>query len=258
MPSTAISRLLKSYTASRLAEMQAQDGEVDTGDKEECQGACTEAEEVTTVAITLRRELSRTAVLGKRMGWRDTVEAVPTTQPQLPRPLSAYLHAPLHEMKRKGCFSREDDSAGKRFAFEKARRQPVLPSPLPVRMPEREKTKPTSTWAQSASVKVGSQSKVSFVVGNGHKTTGILDSGAEVSFIDVLLTLYADSPVVPATLALSAAGGSGLKVLGETTISLSHPNNPEKKFLHTLLVTADTGYDLVLGQDFLKLKDPVV
>uniref|UniRef100_A0A0G4HAE2 Reverse transcriptase domain-containing protein n=1 Tax=Chromera velia CCMP2878 TaxID=1169474 RepID=A0A0G4HAE2_9ALVE len=53
-------------------------------------------------------------------------------------------------------------------------------------------------------------------------------------------------------------GGSGLKVLEETTISLSHPNNPEKKFPHTLLVTADTGYDLVLGQDFLKLKDPVV
>uniref|UniRef100_A0A0G4H045 Uncharacterized protein n=1 Tax=Chromera velia CCMP2878 TaxID=1169474 RepID=A0A0G4H045_9ALVE len=67
-----------------------------------------------------------------------------------------------------------------------------------------------------------------------------------------------NSPVVPAILALSAAGGSGLKVLGETTISLSHPNNPEKKFLHTLLVTADTGYNLVLGQDFLKLKDPVV
>uniref|UniRef100_A0A0G4H752 Uncharacterized protein n=1 Tax=Chromera velia CCMP2878 TaxID=1169474 RepID=A0A0G4H752_9ALVE len=68
----------------------------------------------------------------------------------------------------------------------------------------------------------------------------------------------ADSPVVPATLALLAAGGSGLKVLGETTISLSHPNNPEKKFPHTLLVTADTGYDLILGQDFLRLKDPVV
>uniref|UniRef100_A0A0G4HW38 Uncharacterized protein n=1 Tax=Chromera velia CCMP2878 TaxID=1169474 RepID=A0A0G4HW38_9ALVE len=113
-------------------------------------------------------------------------------------------------------------------------------------------------WAQNASVKVGSQSKVSFVVENGHKTTGILDSGAEVSFIDVSLTLHVDSPVVPATLALSAAGGSGLKVLGETTISLSHPNNPEKKFPHILLVTADTGYDLVLGQDFLKLKDPVV
>uniref|UniRef100_A0A0G4FGE0 Peptidase A2 domain-containing protein n=1 Tax=Chromera velia CCMP2878 TaxID=1169474 RepID=A0A0G4FGE0_9ALVE len=96
------------------------------------------------------------------------------------------------------------------------------------------------------------------MVGNRHKTTGILDSGAEVSFIDVSLTLHVDSPVVPATLALSAAGGSGLKVLGETTISLSHPNNPEKKFLHTLLVTANTGYDLVLGQDFLKLKDPVV
>eukprot|EP00820_Chromera_velia_P026003 Cvel_1687.t2-p1 / transcript=Cvel_1687.t2 / gene=Cvel_1687 / organism=Chromera_velia_CCMP2878 / gene_product=Retrovirus-related Pol polyprotein from transposon, putative / transcript_product=Retrovirus-related Pol polyprotein from transposon, putative / location=Cvel_scaffold60:134955-138176(-) / protein_length=1074 / sequence_SO=supercontig / SO=protein_coding / is_pseudo=false len=113
-------------------------------------------------------------------------------------------------------------------------------------------------WAQNASVKVGSQSKVSFVVGNGHKTTGILDSGAEVSFIDVSLTLYADSPVVPATLALWAAEGSGLKVLGETTISLSYPNNPEKKFPHILLVTADTGYNLVLGQDFLKLKDPVV
>eukprot|EP00820_Chromera_velia_P029680 Cvel_12563.t1-p1 / transcript=Cvel_12563.t1 / gene=Cvel_12563 / organism=Chromera_velia_CCMP2878 / gene_product=Retrovirus-related Pol polyprotein from transposon, putative / transcript_product=Retrovirus-related Pol polyprotein from transposon, putative / location=Cvel_scaffold826:34113-36770(-) / protein_length=705 / sequence_SO=supercontig / SO=protein_coding / is_pseudo=false len=113
-------------------------------------------------------------------------------------------------------------------------------------------------WAQSASVKVGSQSKVSFVVGNGHKTTGILDSGAEVSFIDVSLTLHADSPVVLATLALSAAERSGLKVLGETTISLFYPNNPEKKFPHTLLVTADMGYDLVLGQDFLKLKDPVV
>uniref|UniRef100_A0A0G4HR36 Peptidase A2 domain-containing protein n=1 Tax=Chromera velia CCMP2878 TaxID=1169474 RepID=A0A0G4HR36_9ALVE len=125
-------------------------------------------------------------------------------------------------------------------------------------MSKREETKPTSMWAQNASVKVGSQSKVSFVIGNGHKTTGVLDSGAEVSFIDVSLTLHADSPVVPAILALSAVGGSGLKVLGETTISLSHPNNPEKKFPHTLLVIANTGYDLVLWQDFFKLKDPVV
>uniref|UniRef100_A0A0G4HA46 Reverse transcriptase domain-containing protein n=1 Tax=Chromera velia CCMP2878 TaxID=1169474 RepID=A0A0G4HA46_9ALVE len=143
MPSTVIGRLLKSHTASRLAKMQAQDGEVDTGDEEECQEACTEAEEVTTVSTTVTSGMDRMGMLYR-----------------------------------------------------------------------------SSNECQHATI--------------------------------------ADSPVVLATLALSAAGESGLKVLGETTISLSHPNNLEKKFLHTLLVTADTGYDLVLGQDFLKLKDPVV
>uniref|UniRef100_A0A0G4G929 Uncharacterized protein n=1 Tax=Chromera velia CCMP2878 TaxID=1169474 RepID=A0A0G4G929_9ALVE len=123
--------------------MQAQDGEVDTRDEEECQEACTEAEEVTTVSTTVTSGMDRMGML--------------------------------------------------------------------------------------------------------------YHSGNECQHATI-----ADSPVVPATLALSAAGGSGLKVLGETTISLSHPNNPEKKFPHTLLVTADTGYDLVLGQDFLKLKDPVM
>uniref|UniRef100_A0A0G4I9E0 Reverse transcriptase domain-containing protein n=1 Tax=Chromera velia CCMP2878 TaxID=1169474 RepID=A0A0G4I9E0_9ALVE len=63
MPSTAIGRLLKSYTASCLAEMQAQDGEVDTGDKEECQGVCTEAEEVTTVSTTVTSGMDRIGML---------------------------------------------------------------------------------------------------------------------------------------------------------------------------------------------------
>uniref|UniRef100_A0A0K6S9I0 Uncharacterized protein n=1 Tax=Chromera velia CCMP2878 TaxID=1169474 RepID=A0A0K6S9I0_9ALVE len=170
MPSTAISRLLKSYTASRLAEMQAQDGEVDTGDKEECQGACTEAEEVTTVSTTVTLGIDR-------MGM-------------------------LHHL---------------------------------------------DNECQHATIAGRHHTSSRTVQNCGTRETNGVEGHSR-----------GNSPVVPATLALSAAGGSGLKVLGETTISLSHPNNPEKKFLHTLLVTADTGYDLVLGQDFLKLKDPVV
>uniref|UniRef100_A0A0G4I111 Reverse transcriptase/retrotransposon-derived protein RNase H-like domain-containing protein n=1 Tax=Chromera velia CCMP2878 TaxID=1169474 RepID=A0A0G4I111_9ALVE len=63
MPSTAIGRLLKSHTASRLVEMQAQNGEVDTGDKEEYQEACTKAEEATTVSTTVTSGMDRMGML---------------------------------------------------------------------------------------------------------------------------------------------------------------------------------------------------
>uniref|UniRef100_A0A0G4IBH7 Uncharacterized protein n=1 Tax=Chromera velia CCMP2878 TaxID=1169474 RepID=A0A0G4IBH7_9ALVE len=63
MPSTVIGRLLKSHTASGLAEMQAQDGEVDTKDKEECQGAYTEAEEVIMVSTTVTSGMDRMGML---------------------------------------------------------------------------------------------------------------------------------------------------------------------------------------------------
>uniref|UniRef100_A0A0G4I1Q7 Uncharacterized protein n=1 Tax=Chromera velia CCMP2878 TaxID=1169474 RepID=A0A0G4I1Q7_9ALVE len=43
--------------------MQAQDGEVDTGDEEECQEACIEAEEVTTVSTTVTLGMDRMGML---------------------------------------------------------------------------------------------------------------------------------------------------------------------------------------------------
>jgi len=47
-------------------------------------------------------------------------------------------------------------------------------------------------------------------------------------------------------------------VVGEITAKFSHPSLPKKVFPHRLTITEDSGYEAVLGQDFLKLLDPVV
>uniref|UniRef100_A0A0G4I4N1 Gamma-glutamylcyclotransferase n=1 Tax=Chromera velia CCMP2878 TaxID=1169474 RepID=A0A0G4I4N1_9ALVE len=60
------------------------------------------------------------------------------------------------------------------------------------------------------------------------------------------------------TVGLSAVGQTGVSVVGEITAKFSHPSLLKKVFPHHLTVTEDSGYEAVLGQDFLKLLDPVV
>uniref|UniRef100_A0A0G4F828 Reverse transcriptase domain-containing protein n=1 Tax=Chromera velia CCMP2878 TaxID=1169474 RepID=A0A0G4F828_9ALVE len=60
------------------------------------------------------------------------------------------------------------------------------------------------------------------------------------------------------TVGLPAVGQTGVSVVGEITAKFSHPSLPKKVFPHRLTVTEDSGYEAVLGQDFLKLLDPVV
>uniref|UniRef100_A0A0G4FHR2 CCHC-type domain-containing protein n=1 Tax=Chromera velia CCMP2878 TaxID=1169474 RepID=A0A0G4FHR2_9ALVE len=57
---------------------------------------------------------------------------------------------------------------------------------------------------------------------------------------------------------LSAVGQTGVSVVGEIMAKFSHPSLPKKAFPHRLTITEDSGYKAVLGQDFLKLLDPVV
>uniref|UniRef100_A0A0G4GXI0 Reverse transcriptase domain-containing protein n=1 Tax=Chromera velia CCMP2878 TaxID=1169474 RepID=A0A0G4GXI0_9ALVE len=85
-----------------------------------------------------------------------------------------------------------------------------------------------------------------------------IDTGAETSFIDVNTTLHVDTDVDRPTVGLSAVGQTGVSVVGEITAKFSYPSLPKKAFPHRLTVTEDSGYEAVLGQDFLKLLDPVV
>uniref|UniRef100_A0A0G4HXH4 CCHC-type domain-containing protein n=1 Tax=Chromera velia CCMP2878 TaxID=1169474 RepID=A0A0G4HXH4_9ALVE len=67
-----------------------------------------------------------------------------------------------------------------------------------------------------------------------------------------------DPDVNRPTVGLSAVGKTGVLVVGEITAKFSHPSLPKKVFPHRLTITEDSGYKAVLGQDFLKLLDPVV
>uniref|UniRef100_A0A0G4I9M2 CCHC-type domain-containing protein n=1 Tax=Chromera velia CCMP2878 TaxID=1169474 RepID=A0A0G4I9M2_9ALVE len=67
-----------------------------------------------------------------------------------------------------------------------------------------------------------------------------------------------DPDVDRPTVGLSAVGQTGVSVVGEIMAKFSHPSLPKKVFPHRLTVTEDSGYEAVLGQDFLKLLDPVV
>uniref|UniRef100_A0A0G4I5T9 Uncharacterized protein n=1 Tax=Chromera velia CCMP2878 TaxID=1169474 RepID=A0A0G4I5T9_9ALVE len=60
------------------------------------------------------------------------------------------------------------------------------------------------------------------------------------------------------TVGLSAVGQTGVSVVGEITAKFSHPSLLKKVFPYHLTITEDSGYEAVLGQDFLKLLDPVV
>uniref|UniRef100_A0A0G4HBR5 Uncharacterized protein n=1 Tax=Chromera velia CCMP2878 TaxID=1169474 RepID=A0A0G4HBR5_9ALVE len=92
----------------------------------------------------------------------------------------------------------------------------------------------------------------------GKPVSVLIDTGAETSFIDVNMTLHADAGIDKPMVGLSAVGQTGVLVVGEITAKFSHPSLPKKVFPHCLTVTEDSGYKAVLGQDFLKLLDPVV
>uniref|UniRef100_A0A0G4ID54 Uncharacterized protein n=1 Tax=Chromera velia CCMP2878 TaxID=1169474 RepID=A0A0G4ID54_9ALVE len=92
----------------------------------------------------------------------------------------------------------------------------------------------------------------------GKPVSVLIDTGAETLFIDVNTTLHADANVDRPTVGLSAVGQTGVSVVGEITAKFSHPSLPKKVFPYRLTVTEDSRYEAVLGQDFLKLLDPVV
>uniref|UniRef100_A0A0G4GAW3 Uncharacterized protein n=1 Tax=Chromera velia CCMP2878 TaxID=1169474 RepID=A0A0G4GAW3_9ALVE len=92
----------------------------------------------------------------------------------------------------------------------------------------------------------------------GKPVSVLIDTGVETLFIDVNTTLHTDADVDRPTVGLSAVGQTGVLVVGEITAKFSHSSLPKKVFPHHLTVTEDLGYKIVLGQDFLKLLDPVV
>uniref|UniRef100_A0A0G4I720 RNA-directed DNA polymerase n=1 Tax=Chromera velia CCMP2878 TaxID=1169474 RepID=A0A0G4I720_9ALVE len=92
----------------------------------------------------------------------------------------------------------------------------------------------------------------------GKPVSVLIDTGAETSFIDMNTTLHADADVDRPTVGLSAVGQTGVSVVGEITAKFSYSSLPKKVFPHRLTVTEDSRYKVVLGQDFLKLLDPVV
>uniref|UniRef100_A0A0G4G7G4 Peptidase A2 domain-containing protein n=1 Tax=Chromera velia CCMP2878 TaxID=1169474 RepID=A0A0G4G7G4_9ALVE len=92
----------------------------------------------------------------------------------------------------------------------------------------------------------------------GKPVSVFIDTGAETSFINMNMTLHADADVDRPTVGLSAVGQTGVSVVGEIMTKFSHLSLPKKVFPHRLTVTEDSGYEAVLGQDFLKLLDSVV
>eukprot|EP00820_Chromera_velia_P013296 Cvel_23830.t2-p1 / transcript=Cvel_23830.t2 / gene=Cvel_23830 / organism=Chromera_velia_CCMP2878 / gene_product=Cold shock protein 2, putative / transcript_product=Cold shock protein 2, putative / location=Cvel_scaffold2505:14235-25042(+) / protein_length=533 / sequence_SO=supercontig / SO=protein_coding / is_pseudo=false len=111
--------------------------------------------------------------------------------------------------------------------------------------------------AEMVAVKVGPRPFMTMLLFD-KPVSVLIDTGAETSFIDVNTTLHADADVDRPTVGLSAVGQTGVSVVGEITAKFSHPSLPKKVFPHCLTVTEDSGYKAVLGQDFLKLLDPVV
>uniref|UniRef100_A0A0G4FSW1 Reverse transcriptase domain-containing protein n=1 Tax=Chromera velia CCMP2878 TaxID=1169474 RepID=A0A0G4FSW1_9ALVE len=114
-----------------------------------------------------------------------------------------------------------------------------------------EKRCPT-VQVQVASVEVKPRPWVSALL-FGKPASALLDSGSQVSFVDVGYLATADVEMKSPSVGLVALGNNSVPCVGETIISeIAHPSDPGKTFEHPVLVAEGSGYDIVLGMDFLR------
>uniref|UniRef100_A0A0G4GT04 Reverse transcriptase domain-containing protein n=1 Tax=Chromera velia CCMP2878 TaxID=1169474 RepID=A0A0G4GT04_9ALVE len=117
--------------------------------------------------------------------------------------------------------------------------------------PRREEESHPAVPAQVASVQVKPRPWVSVLL-FGKPASALLDSGSQVTFVDVGYLAAADVEMKSPSVGLVALGNNSVPCVGETIAEIAHPSDPGKTFEHPVLVAEGSGYDIVLGMDFLR------
>uniref|UniRef100_A0A0G4H5R6 Reverse transcriptase domain-containing protein n=1 Tax=Chromera velia CCMP2878 TaxID=1169474 RepID=A0A0G4H5R6_9ALVE len=115
----------------------------------------------------------------------------------------------------------------------------------------REEKRCPAVKAQVASVEVKPRPWVSVLL-FGKPASALLDSGSQVSFVNVGYLAAADVEMKSPSVGLVALGNNSVPCVGETISEIAHPSDPGKTFEHPVLVAEGLGYDIVLGIDFLR------
>eukprot|EP00820_Chromera_velia_P007295 Cvel_19620.t1-p1 / transcript=Cvel_19620.t1 / gene=Cvel_19620 / organism=Chromera_velia_CCMP2878 / gene_product=hypothetical protein / transcript_product=hypothetical protein / location=Cvel_scaffold1707:6498-6881(-) / protein_length=128 / sequence_SO=supercontig / SO=protein_coding / is_pseudo=false len=115
----------------------------------------------------------------------------------------------------------------------------------------REEKRCPAVQAQVASVEVKPRSWVSVLL-FGKPASALLDSDSQVSFVDVGCLAVADVEMKSPSVGLVTLGNNSVPCVGETISEIAHPSNPGKTFEHPVLVAEGSGYNIVLGMDFLR------
>uniref|UniRef100_A0A0G4GR57 Peptidase A2 domain-containing protein n=1 Tax=Chromera velia CCMP2878 TaxID=1169474 RepID=A0A0G4GR57_9ALVE len=117
--------------------------------------------------------------------------------------------------------------------------------------PRREEESRPAVSAQVASVEVKPRPWVSVLL-FGKPVSALLDSGSQLTFVDVGCLAAADVEMKSPSVGLVALGNNSVPYVGETIAEIAHPSDPWKTFEHPVLVAEGSGYDIVLGMDFLR------
>uniref|UniRef100_A0A0G4IAT0 Peptidase A2 domain-containing protein n=1 Tax=Chromera velia CCMP2878 TaxID=1169474 RepID=A0A0G4IAT0_9ALVE len=115
----------------------------------------------------------------------------------------------------------------------------------------REEKRCPAVQAQVASVEVKPRPWVSVLL-FGKPTSALLNSDSQVSFVDVGCLAAADVKMKSPSVGLVALGNNSVPYIRETISEIAHPSDPGKTFEHPVLVAEGSGYDIVLGIDFLR------
>uniref|UniRef100_A0A0G4G6P8 Uncharacterized protein n=1 Tax=Chromera velia CCMP2878 TaxID=1169474 RepID=A0A0G4G6P8_9ALVE len=117
--------------------------------------------------------------------------------------------------------------------------------------PRREEESRPAVSVQFASVEVKPRPWVSVLLFR-KPASALLDSGSQVTFVDVGYLAAADVEMKSPSVGLVALGNNSMPCVGETIAEIAHPSDPGKTFEHPVLVAEGSGYDIVLGIDFLR------
>uniref|UniRef100_A0A0G4F080 Reverse transcriptase domain-containing protein n=1 Tax=Chromera velia CCMP2878 TaxID=1169474 RepID=A0A0G4F080_9ALVE len=117
--------------------------------------------------------------------------------------------------------------------------------------PHREEESRPTVSAQVTSVEVKPRPWVSVLL-FGKPASALLDSGSQVTFVDVGYLAAADVEMKSPSMGLVTLGNNSVPYVGETIAEIAHPSDPGKTFEYPVLVAEGSGYDIVLGMDFLR------